>query len=691
MQNSVFADRYKIVDLLGKGGMGEVYLAEDLTLNIKVAVKVLPASLAELGAARLQREAIALAKLNHPNIARVIDFAQTKDESPYMVMEYLSGETLDQIIKKQKILDLKTALNIFAQICRGLEFAHSTGVIHRDLKPSNIMVSSSDEKRLEAKILDFGIAKVATENQRLTSTGALVGSPLYMSPEHVEGIADLPTSDIYSLGCLMFECLAGVPPIKGANALETLSFHRSLAPPLISDLAPEHNYPKELINLVDECLRKAPQSRPQTAKEVEERLTQIRQFLESGQSPDKAQTQPVKSKFKINQSALSLGVASTLVVTMLAVGIYAVINLPKTDEKVIKQAISEVKQEKEAEIEVHGAKSPFEESDVTSRIKENGSIEVKLPPTTMDDDFKAIKNGNEILMVSSEASGRGFYSLTNLKLSTISIQYGQIEDKYCDAFTKFPLLGYLKVQSPKLTDKGVETITKHKHFKALHLMSDKITDRGVSFISSLKNLESLTLASTSITPASIDYLLPLNELNMLVLKDIEFNDAFAEKVSKLKNLEIFTLNHSKIPDSNSLRFLANTKINSLILENINLDKILFKHILSIKTLKTLEINYCTFTKDAFEPMRQNETLTHLRIFNSENIHPENFEDLRKSKLQILNIKNCPVDDNWALRLGSIPTLKTLIFQMIDAEPSIKSEIEKTFEKHYHRKLEVRFN
>lgn len=222
-------------------------------------------------------------------------------------------------------------------------------------------------------------------------------------------------------------------------------------------------------------------------------------------------------------------------------------------------------------------------------------------------------------------------------------------------------------------------------------MSDKITDRGVSFISSLKNLESLTLASTSITPASIDYLLPLNELNMLVLKDIEFNDAFAEKVSKLKNLEIFTLNHSKIPDSNSLRFLANTKINSLILENINLDKILFKHILSIKTLKTLEINYCTFTKDAFEPMRQNETLTHLRIFNSENIHPENFEDLRKSKLQILNIKNCPVDDNWALRLGSIPTLKTLIFQMIDAEPSIKSEIEKTFEKHYHRKLEVRFN
>lgn len=690
MQNTTFAERYQIIDLLGKGGMGEVYRAHDIVLNIDVAVKVLPSSLAELGAARLQREAIALAKLNHPNIARVLDFSQTKDNSPYMVMEYLNGESLDQTIKRQKVLDLKSALTIFAQICRGLEFAHSMGVIHRDLKPSNIMLIYSEENPVQVKILDFGIAKVATENQRLTSTGSLVGSPLYMSPEHAEGIADHPPSDIYSLGCLMFESLAGIPPIKGANALETISFHRTQAPPLITDVKPDLNYPKELVNLIDECLRKTPQTRPQSAKEIEERLIEIKQFLETGQQKNSQQA-PKKPKFKINQSQVSLIAASTLVVSMLGAGIYWIVNLPKTDEKVINQAIEEVKQEKKEIVQKYGDKSPFEESDIHYITKKNGSIEVKLPPTTTDENFKTLEKGNEIYMVSSDATGRGFYDLSKLKLTTISIQYGQIEDQYCDAFTKFPLLGYLKIQSPKLTDKGVEMVTRHKHFKALHLYSDKITDKGVSYLSSLKNLESLTLASSSITSAAMDYIIPLKQINMLFLKDIEFNDSFAEKVSKLKNLEEFTLNHAKIPDSNCWRFLVDTKISSLILENLDLDKTTFNHILSSTKLKMLEINNCTFTKDALAAIANNNTLLNLRIFNSQIMHPENFEDLRKSKLQILNFKNCPVDDSRALRFVAIGTLKTLIFNMTDTDPSIKPEIERTFEKKYHRKLQVQID
>jgi len=690
LQFPIIADRYEILSLLGKGGMGEVYLAKDSALNVQVAIKVLPASLAEVGAARLQREAIALAKLSHPNIARVLDFSQSKDGSPYMVMEYLSGESMDQIIKREKIIELKEALTIFSQICRGLDFAHTTGVIHRDLKPSNIMIVKSEGKPAQIKILDFGIAKVTTENQRLTSTGVLVGSPLYMSPEHAEGLADHPPADIYSVGCLMFESLTGVPPIKGANALETISFHRSLAPPLISDIKPELNYPKDLIDLIDECLRKSPQSRPQTAKEVEERLNEIIQFQETGQSSKNSNLPlvPQKKKFKISQSQVSLIGVSLLVMTMLGAGIYWIINLPKTDDKVVKQAFSEVQKERQDIIDKHGSKSPFEESDIHYRTKENGSIEVKLPPTITDDDFKTITKGNEIFMVSSDASGRGFYDLTKLKLVTISIQYGQIEDKYCDAFAKFPLLGYLKVESPKLTDKGIELITKHKHFKAIHFYSNKVTDKGVSYLSSLQNLESLTLASSAITPASIDYIIPLKQINKLFLKDIEFNDSFAEKIAKLKNLEEFTLNHAQIPDSNSWRFLVDTKISSLILENLSLDKTLFTHILNSKTLKTLEINNCSFTNDSLAPIVNNGTLRHLRIFNSQIMHPENFEDLKKSKIEILNFKNCPVDDALALRFVSISTLKKLILDMTDAEPSIQTEIEKTFEKRYHRKLEV---
>lgn len=665
--------------------MGEVYLAHDTVLNIDVAVKVLPASLAELGAARLQREAIALARLGHPNIARVIDFSQTKEQSPYMVMEYIKGESLDQMIKRQKVLDLKTALSIFTQVSRGLEFAHSTGVIHRDLKPSNIMLVVDDNnKSLQAKILDFGIAKVTTENQKLTSTGSLIGSPLYMSPEHSEGIADQPPSDIYSLGCLMFECLTGVPPLKGANSLETISFHRNLAPPLISDIKPELNYPKDLINLVDECLRKTPQTRPQTAKEVENRLNEIKQSLEIVPNlKNNSEITNKKPKFKISQSQLSLIAVCALVIATLAAGIYAVKNLPKTDEKRVTQIV----QETNKEFSERQKNNPFDE-DVEYIAKHDGSVHVKIPPTASDDDFKKLKKGTVIFLVSSEATGRGFYDLTNLKLTTITIEYGKIEDQYCDAFTKFPLLRNLKIQSPNLTDNGVEKICTHKKFKTLHLKSNNITDKGASNLSSLKELESVTIASSSITPTAIDYLIPLKELKELQLCEINFSDDFADGISKLKNLEAFTLNHATIPDPNSWRYLVNAKINSLTLENLSLNKTLIEHILNSKNLERLEVNNCTFTQNTLEPITRNETLKHLRIFNSQIMHPQNFEDLRKSKLEILHLKNVPVTDGQALHFVSISTLKRLILENTDIEPEIKKEIETHFEKIYKRQLQV---
>lgn len=685
MQNTTFAERYQIIDLLGKGGMGEVYRAHDIVLNIDVAVKVLPSSLAELGAARLQREAIALAKLNHPNIARVLDFSQTKDNSPYMVMEYLNGESLDQTIKRQKVLDLKSAISIFTQICRGLDFAHSTGVIHRDLKPSNIMVIDTDGK-LQIKILDFGIAKVTTENQRLTSTGVLVGSPLYMSPEHAEGIADKPPSDIYSLGCLMFECLTGVPPLKGANALETMSFHRSLAPPLISDIVPELNYPKELIELVDQCLRKPPEYRWQTAKEVEERLNEISQFIETGKikSKEPLPTLEAAPKPKISQTTLALTGVSLIILAVLGSGIYAIINLPHTERNTTPMTKVEL-QEKKAQIE---RESLFKEDDISYSPKGDGNIHIKPPTTIRDDDFKQISKGTAFFLTSSDATGRGFYDITKLPLSTISIDKGQIEDKYCDAFTRFPLLGCLKVDSPKLTDKGVELISKQTPLKSLNLISNNITDLGISYLTKLKNLESLSIGSVAISPKSLIYLVPLNQLQSLRLAGVKFDEEFGHGIEKLKHLTIFALCTPESLKPSDWKFLANTKISTLKLENMKVDNNHIAQILKAPNLEEIELNNVTLSENAFESIGTNTTLKTLRLFNSQNVHPKNFSDLRKSKLELLNIKNCPVSDSDALRFVSISTLKILDLQVTDVDTNLKSEIETRFKQFHHQQLRV---
>ncbi|HVR64811.1 MAG TPA: serine/threonine-protein kinase [Polyangia bacterium] len=237
---------YKVIKLLGEGGMGAVYLAEHPVIGRKVAIKVLHISLArdpEI-VARFFNEARAIHTIGHQNIVEILDFGQTPEGQPYFIMEYLSGESLNDRIARGPMAPMEVA-DIANQICRALSAAHAKGVVHRDLKPHNVHVSAEEDGTLVVKLLDFGVAKIlgAAESggqSVKTRTGSLMGTPLYMSPEQCRGSGTLDhRTDIYSLGVMIYEMLAGRPPFNAEGVGELFAKHMLEPPPPLLDVAPE--------------------------------------------------------------------------------------------------------------------------------------------------------------------------------------------------------------------------------------------------------------------------------------------------------------------------------------------------------------------------------------------------------------------------------------------------------------------
>ncbi|MBI1271084.1 protein kinase [bacterium] len=280
-------DKYVILDRLGKGGMGLVYKAQHQRIKRYAALKLLPAreSRDEVSVKRLEREATAMGKLQHPAIATMYDFGMTDEGQPYIVMELMRGENLKQYLKQKGRLEAEEALAIFLQISEAMAYAHGMGLMHRDLKPENIMFAE-DLKELEQtdtlvtparksaiKVLDFGIARHTEESLMLTRTGQIVGSASYMSPEQCSGKKPVDTrTDIYSLGVIMYEMLTGSLPYKGETFLETIYLKTTELPaPFPENL----ENPPGLENLVLKCLMVQPEDRPQSMEEVNAALRTI--------------------------------------------------------------------------------------------------------------------------------------------------------------------------------------------------------------------------------------------------------------------------------------------------------------------------------------------------------------------------------------------------------------------------------
>ena len=267
----VVAERYRIRQLLGEGGMGAVYLAEHTHMRKRVALKLLHADMGKDPEvlARFRREAEAAARVEHPNVATATDFGQTEDGSFFLVLEYVEGTSLRQALASGPIAPAR-ALQIARQVALALERAHGAGVIHRDLKPENVMLVQKGDESDFVKVLDFGIAKVEPHardsTQPLTRFGTILGTPEYMAPEQALGEVVGPQADLYAVGVMLYEMLTGKHPFDASERMAILSMHIVAPVPPMADRNPALTVPPPIEALARQLLEKEAKDRPQGAR-----------------------------------------------------------------------------------------------------------------------------------------------------------------------------------------------------------------------------------------------------------------------------------------------------------------------------------------------------------------------------------------------------------------------------------------
>lgn len=311
--------RYQLVNELGEGGMGVVFRAQHTEMDRAVAIKFLKPSLLtdKDKLDRFMREAQTVSRLKHQNIVNVYAVGQTPTGAPYIAMEYVEGERLSDLIQQRGFLQTEEALPLFIQVCEALAHAHQNKIVHRDIKPSNIMIVQEPDGQRIVKVLDFGIAKsIAAGEQGLTQTGHVMGSAFYMSPGQCEGrVTDL-RSDVYSLGCTLFEALTGKPPFQGETFYETLNKQLTETPKAINEANPRAQITNELQAVIDCMLHKDRDMRYQSMDKLRADLEKVLKGEKATEIPLNTGNPAHRRKFKLSKqqiAGITIGVAIVII------------------------------------------------------------------------------------------------------------------------------------------------------------------------------------------------------------------------------------------------------------------------------------------------------------------------------------------------------------------------------------------
>ncbi|HEY9732222.1 MAG TPA: protein kinase [Drouetiella sp.] len=550
-KDELLGGRYRVLSLMGRGGMGVVYRVEQIFLGEELALKTIDqASQSEIAIRRFQAEARAVFAVNHPNIVAVHDFGLLDDQTPFLAMELVQGSTLSQIIGQRNI-SVNDILKIFIQICHGLAHAHKSGVVHRDVKPGNIMILDAVPIGTEGsvKILDFGIAKLTEheggELQALTRTGEIFGSPIYMSPEQCSGGNIDHRSDIYSLGCVMFEALTGTPPFVGESALSTMMMHQTGSIPTLKEASLGTTFATELEEVVGAMLCKNPNDRYQDLSVAAADLAKII----SGQSvPLSIAAKPVavsKSRttstisIKRWQYAFCIFSAALLSTLMTYLGMEMwFLNQRKPNESLPppkslspKELTNEIKVQSQDSREDHVA---FNKSIANKRNSFNEQA-------VSDKDFEAFQNykyAQEITargISSHDLTNKGLSYLKDSKVLLLTLQ-GKLGD--IDDFTQLKYLKDLNLSNSTINKSALMNIARLKMLYYLNLDKvENITEDQIRQLTTSNSLRWLVLTPGAYTPELIRELhkkLPLCIIENYDVqkKEKETNGSSGEKSTK---------------------------------------------------------------------------------------------------------------------------------------------------------------
>lgn len=672
-------DRYKLLGVLGEGGMSIVFKALDLRLNSLVAIKVLLHDPEGLGAARLQREAQSAARLSNTNVARIFNFGQShgSDNTPYMVMELLEGIGLDKLIKERNHLNCHEALPIFKQICNGLRAAHTQHIVHRDLKPSNVILVET-KNGWHVKIVDFGIAQIETD-QRLTKTGALLGSPSYMSPEQIEGAIIDDRSDIYSLGCLMFETLTGQLPYAGKNSLETLAMHKSADLPDVTGL--QNEIPSPLLELILKCLQKLPEQRPQNMAEIMLTLDQI----QNGEidSPSTTVSTP-----KVKSLALIYFVLSAILFCSLIFAFFA-FSISKTKKEtatIVSNLPEKISYTQSAlPVRLGSQKSKFKAfGDPSIGLKVIGGQDIE------DDDLKSLtfEKVDSLKIHSKELTGSGLRYLKNLKIRTLELKDTNITSENMKYLAEMPVLSDLIFHSPHIDDRALEEISKVKSLVNLNLDAGTFTEKGFSSLVKLPNLSSITLINLGMTDKDLEPLSKIKSLTVVRIIDCtKVGPDIGVVIAKLPKLDTVFVNHPMSPAS--YKALAKTKLRAFNLKNRIITPSELDNICGVKTLWRIGFIHARVTDDNYNDLLLLPKLGRFEISRTQRISDSLISTLAQSHIQYLDVSFSGLRPDQLDKLSSNRSLEQILCaglsQISDKQ---LEEFQKRFVTRHHKPLQL---
>jgi eukaryotic-like serine/threonine-protein kinase len=621
---------------IGCGGMGVVYKARHTVLNKWFAIKMLPFEhLDRVGVRRFQQEARAASSLQHENVVVVHDCGVTASGRPYMVMEYAPGETLSELLRRKGHLSVVEAVPIFVEICAGVQHAHANGILHRDLKPSNIVLVDTGTA-LKVKILDFGIAKILDDEVRLekglTQTGEVFGSPPYMSPEQALGRTSDRRTDIYSLGCLMYEVLTGAPPIVGQSVIETIYRQIHDVPPSLREASLGLEFPQALEDIIAKTLAKNMDDRFSTVEELKQELSR----LEKGSSDDDATPRLNKSKISktFAHPVAAMAITAWIFLSFVA---YPWLHRGLVESKSDSRSIVGSSNGSATAKPVSGATPISGATTVTGSTRGSGQTSVSdsadvtgaMPasgptagagPTAVSDPAPAPRSARQDL--------DSIYSLDGLPLSadeaawqtitrmarktSFEFRGTRLTNRGLLAFLHRDDVTDLRVASTRISDEGIKSIA-HLPLTALDLGYTGVTNAGLKTISSTTTLRELHIDGLRITDNGLVPLLKLKVLSdLFVGSNFSLTDRSWFILSKMKSLEVLDLSRNETSEDGLTQLRSLPLLKKLNLSDMKITDKSGEVIGHCSHITSLSVNH-TQIGDAFVIALDPLALEHLEL------------------------------------------------------------------------------
>lgn len=602
--NTFPVERYKPIAILGEGAAGSVYLCRDRMLAKKVAIKILKNRTPNQLVA-FQKEAKAASKLCHPNVVTVQDFGLTSSGNSYMVMEFFGGSTLSDLLEAQGPLDEQTALSIFAQVCDGLSESHKNGIYHRDIKSRNILVSRLDARIPDVRIIDFGMAGVSSQpdgSQREQSE-TFVGTPQYMSPDQAVGLIFDARSEIYSVGCTLFEALTGQLPFKGATSIELVRQHVDSEPPTLAETRADLSFSQEVQDIVSRCLEKRQSDRFSSTDELADALrhalakTHPSYIDEHAVSESEtAQESPVPIAFDGSSRDLRLIAGSLVVVALLVIfGFSWTLSDHQTTRSPSKQKESDItvfsashRNGKRSSTEDKAeSKHPFLPRDTFQSVPDAASfrtsVDKRYGPIVTANRYMSVIDSNLAQLKGYEhiyklelggtlVTGTGLKYLKNTSIDFIDLWNTPINGEGLKQVMKTKGLKSTSIaRSSNLSDDSFKHLASAPDLQVLAIGGTKLTENGLQYLPAMKKLSNLELSGYDITESGVDQILRLEQLETINFKHCSISEAAYERLRKLPHmLKEFELEDVGLNDA-AIRMLSKVNSEIIILTSVSIN------------------------------------------------------------------------------------------------------------------------